>query len=247
MTSEKKRQYDRKRRANRTPKQVEEDKQTEKSYRDKNKEIIKTKAKAVRKNITPEQHLDRLRYERERYANRTPKQIEKDKQDDKSYRDKNKEIIAVKAYNYNKDYAKLSYVKEKAKKYNKKRHQMSEVIDYGKKYQKDNRKKQNQNKRYNNEDVRFEVLLAYSKRHSNSDIPCCRCCGENTDVRFLAIDHIQGKKNLSKKEAGGGDKLVPFLRKNNFPDGYQILCNNCNAAKSFPKNNNECPMKGKPH
>ena len=195
--------------------------------------------------MTPEEKRQRRKEQRE---NRTPEQIEKSKQKSKSYRDKNKEKIAVKAYDYNKDYAKLSYVKEKAKKYNKKRHQMSEVIDYGKKYQKDNGKRMNQNSRYYNEDLRFEVCLTYSKRHSNSDIPCCRCCGENTDVRFLAIDHIQGKKNLPKSEAKlGGDKLILFLRKNNFPDGYQVLCHNCNAAKGFPKNNNECPMKGKPH
>jgi hypothetical protein len=241
MTPEEKRQYERKRYANRTPAQIEREKQKSKSYREKNKEKINTKAKAVRKKMTPKQLLDLRQYERERYAklypNRTPEQIEREKQYQKFYREKNKEII----YNYNKDYVKLSYVKEKAKKYNKKRHQMSEVIDYHKKYEKDNRKRLNQNSRYYNEDKRFEVCLMYSKRHSNSDIPCCRCCGENTDVRFLAIDHIQGRKNLSKKEAGlGGDKLILFLKKNNYPEGYQVLCHNCNSAKGHSKDNT-CP------
>jgi|TARA_B110000881_G_scaffold56425_1_gene48213 hypothetical protein len=197
--------------------------------------------------MTPE---EKRKYDRELYANRTSEQIEKDKQDGKKYRanSKNKEIAKNYAKSYNKDYVKLDYVKKKAKKYNEKRNQMSEVIDYHKIYNKDNLKHINLTKQKLNVDKRFEVCLTYSKRHSNSDIPCCRCCGENTDVRFLAIDHIQGKKNLPKSEAIlGGDKLILFLKKNNFPEGYQVLCHNCNAAKGFSKNNNECPMKNKPH
>ena len=30
-------------------------------------------------------------------------------------------------------------------------------------------------------------------------------------------------------------------------DYFQILCKNCNSAKGNIKNNNECPMKNKPH
>jgi hypothetical protein len=243
MTPEEKRQYDRNRRANRTPEQIEKDKETLKSYRDKNKEKIKTKAKVVRKNITPKQHLEKLQYERELYANRTPEQIEKDKSrhknTNKKYRSKleNKK----KTYDYNKKYSQEPEVVKKRKIYQAKRRQIQEVIDYGKKYEKDNRKRLNQNSRYYNEDMRFEVCLAYSKRHSNSDIPCCRCCGENTDVRFLAMDHIQGRKNLPKKEAGlSGDKLILFLKKNNCPEGYQVLCHNCNSAKGHSKDN-KCP------
>jgi hypothetical protein len=243
MTPEEKRKNDQKRYANRTPEQIEKDKQDGKSYRDKNKEKIKKKAKAIRKNMTPEQHLDLRRYERERYANRTPEQIEKDKQDTKKYGKKYRSKLEnkKKTYDYNKKYSQEPEVVKKRKIYQANRRQMSEVIDYHKKYEKDNRKILNQNSRYYNEDKRFEVCLTYSKRHSNSDIPCCRCCGENTDVRFLAIDHIQGRKNLSKKETGlGGDRLILFLKKNNYPEGYQVLCHNCNSAKGHSKDNT-CP------
>jgi len=99
-----------------------------------------------------------------------------------------------------------------------------------------------------NESLKFEVHSFYSKLHSNSDVPCCRCCGENFILDFLSIDHIDGRKHLPKNEAKlGADALVMFLKRNNFPKGYQILCFNCNIAKGYPKNNNECPMKGKPH
>ena len=44
-----------------------------------------------------------------------------------------------------------------------------------------------------------------------------------------------------------GIDLVKWLTLNDFPDGFQILCHNCNYAKGMPKNNYECPMKNKPH
>ena len=72
---------------------------------------------------------------------------------------------------------------------------------------------------------RMIVLRHYSK----SQEPFCNCCGEK-HYEFLAVDHINGNPN--KKIRGGGD-LVRFLIKNNFPDGFQILCHNCNLAKGF--------------
>ena len=236
MTPEEKRQRRKEQRDNRIPEQIEKSKQKSKSYRDKNKEKIKTKAKEVRKNMTPEQHLERRRYERELYANRTPEQIEKDKQDTKKYGKKYRSKLEnkKKTYDYNKKYSQEPEVVKKRKIYQAKRRQIQEVIDYGKKYQKDNRKKLNQNSRYYNEDMRFEVLLAYSKRHSNSDIPCCRCCGENTDIRFLAVDHIEGRAHLPKEQKNlVGDHLISWLNRNNCPEGYQILCHNCNSAKGM--------------
>ena len=38
----------------------------------------------------------------------------------------------------------------------------------------------------------------------------------------------------------GGD-LHNWIIKNNFPDYFQILCQNCNFAKGMKKNNNKCP------
>ena len=85
---------------------------------------------------------------------------------------------------------------------------------------------------------RMKVYSVYSKLHSNSDIPCCRCC-EETIMGFLAVDHINGRKHLPEKEKNlNSTSLVNFLFKNNFPEGYQILCHNCNMAKGFY---GECP------
>jgi hypothetical protein len=94
----------------------------------------------------------------------------------------------------------------------------------------------------NRDTNRLKVLQMYSKRQSNSDIPCCNCCGENFHIQFLAIDHIAGRKEMdsepelvklgykSKFISGG---LVNWLLKNNCPDGFQILCHNCNQAKGW--------------
>ena len=97
------------------------------------------------------------------------------------------------------------------------------------------------------DEIRLEVLQYYSKRLSKSDIPCCRCCGENYHVDFLALDHISGRKEMdsdtklvklgysSLKRTVG---LHKWIIENNFPKGFQILCHNCNVAKGHY---GECP------
>jgi len=100
------------------------------------------------------------------------------------------------------------------------------------------------------DEIRLKVLQRYSKKHSKSDIPCCRCCEEKSHVDFLALDHIAGRKEMDsdtklvklgysslKRE----DSLQYWIKKNNFPKGFQILCHNCNYAKGMKRNNNKCP------
>ena len=82
--------------------------------------------------------------------------------------------------------------------------------------------------------LKFEVFSVYSKRHSNSDIPCCRCCKDSSHIEFLAVDHIHGRKHLPKEEQTlGGMDMNSWLKKNNYPKGFQILCQNCNFAKGM--------------
>jgi hypothetical protein len=68
----------------------------------------------------------------------------------------------------------------------------------------------------------------------------CACCGE-TEKRFLSIDHIDGGGNKHRKETGmkSGNEFYIWLRLQNFPPGYQVLCYNCNLGKRH--NNNVCP------
>jgi len=101
--------------------------------------------------------------------------------------------------------------------------------------------------------LRLKILQHYSKHLSNSDIPCCRCCGLNSHNQFLAIDHAQGRykmdsipelTNLGYSSKKTGDPLLRWIIKNNFPKGFQILCHSCNVAK---RDDGHCPMENKPH
>lgn len=64
----------------------------------------------------------------------------------------------------------------------------------------------------------------------------CFCCGEST-VEFLSIDHIDGYKEGPR----AGQKLYMWLRRNNYPVGFRVLCMNCNTAKGL---RGECPHIG---
>jgi hypothetical protein len=70
----------------------------------------------------------------------------------------------------------------------------------------------------------------------------CECCNE-TDIRFLTIDHKDGGGRKHRREIGIGPG-VPFyrwLKANNYPEGYTTLCFNCNCGRSV--NGGICPHK----
>lgn len=60
---------------------------------------------------------------------------------------------------------------------------------------------------------------------------CCQCCGEDEEA-FLVIDHING--GGTQHLTALGSKLYRWLIKNNLPEGFQVLCANCNMAKQRP-------------
>lgn len=60
----------------------------------------------------------------------------------------------------------------------------------------------------------------------------CACCGE-TRIEFLSIDHIDGNGSNHKKEVSygrGGANFYIWLKKNNYPPGFRVLCHNCNQS-----------------
>jgi len=67
----------------------------------------------------------------------------------------------------------------------------------------------------------------------------CVCCGV-TRKEFLTIDHIDGNGYKQKKEIGVTDSngFYRWLRRNNYPEGFQVLCFNCNCGK---RNFSVCP------
>lgn len=79
-----------------------------------------------------------------------------------------------------------------------------------------------------NRNVRLEVL-----KHYSNGIPKCSCCGESI-VEFLGIDHINGGGGKHRKQLiKDGLTIYLWLRKNDYPEGFRVLCHNCNLAIGF--------------
>src|ERR1035441_4035593 len=76
----------------------------------------------------------------------------------------------------------------------------------------------------------------------------CACCGEK-EFSFLTLDHIDGGGNADRTARFGryniaGHHMYRKLRLAGFPEGYQVLCHNCNAGRR--DNGGVCPDKRKP-
>lgn len=59
----------------------------------------------------------------------------------------------------------------------------------------------------------------------------CACCREN-HFEFLTIDHIKGggTEHRRQPKSKGGAGFYSWLKQNNFPEGFQTLCCNCNFS-----------------
>lgn len=71
----------------------------------------------------------------------------------------------------------------------------------------------------------------------------CKCCGEDERL-FLSIDHVFNDGHKYRKEKAYSRSSVHFyrwLKRKGFPDGFQVLCMNCNFGKRM--NNGICPHK----
>lgn len=58
----------------------------------------------------------------------------------------------------------------------------------------------------------------------------CKCCGEKRK-EFLAIDHTAGGGTRHRKEISSD--IYTWLKQQNYPVGFQILCHNCNMSLGF--------------
>lgn len=81
-------------------------------------------------------------------------------------------------------------------------------------------------------ELRTEVL-----RHYSNNTMSCACCGM-TGYKFLSIDHINNDGAEHREEVSSGFDYIRWFFKHEFPEGFQILCYNCNCSKGFHKG---CP------
>ncbi len=91
----------------------------------------------------------------------------------------------------------------------------------------------NEYKRKKRAKLRTEALYHYSK-----GLMKCNCCGESQE-RFLTLDHINNNGHEDKKRYGRS--MLGEVKNQGYPEGYQILCYNCNCGRAH--NNGVCPHK----
>lgn len=94
--------------------------------------------------------------------------------------------------------------------------------EYYKEWYKKNKDRHNAKTKENHKKNKEKVVNRYGGK--------CSCCGEN-ELDFLAIDHIDNNGNEHRKEVGSGTRFASWLKRNNYPEGYQVLCHNCNFSK----------------
>jgi hypothetical protein len=70
--------------------------------------------------------------------------------------------------------------------------------------------------------VKDKVFMAYGGY-------CCACCKEE-EKAFLTIDHINNDGYKHRKEIGQSN-TYRWLKDNNYPPGFQVLCMNCQWGK----------------
>ena len=78
------------------------------------------------------------------------------------------------------------------------------------------------NNNYNR--LRKEVISYYSDKK----MYCAKC--KIDDLEVLTIDHINNEGSVHRKNMKSSS-IYAWLKKSNFPDGFQVLCHNCNWLK----------------
>lgn len=72
--------------------------------------------------------------------------------------------------------------------------------------------------------LRVDILIGYGGH--------CVCCGENQE-EFLALDHVNNDGASERRNGLRTEKLYAMARREGYPSKYQLLCHNCNFAKSL--------------
>jgi len=85
---------------------------------------------------------------------------------------------------------------------------------------------------------RITVLTHYG----NEKCSCVKC--GFSDIRALSIDHINGDGANHRKEVRSSN-LYRWLIQNNYPEGFQTLCMNCQSIKRYENNEHNDKTKSK--
>ncbi|MFZ4436798.1 MAG: hypothetical protein ACOYOS_00060 [Syntrophales bacterium] len=84
--------------------------------------------------------------------------------------------------------------------------------------------------------ARAILRLEIQSHYSSGALTCARC--GFGDVRALDLDHIENNGGDHRKaigRRGATYDIYAELKRHGFPEGYQILCRNCNWIKEMEK------------
>lgn len=179
-----------------------------------------------------EKHPGKDREKSRRYRERNPDSFKKSK---KKYRESEKGK-KTKADYYEK-YKASGKAAEAQKQYYQKNKTKTEFME---RIRKSNKKSYHKNKhkhvaqnrargKQRTQEIKKRCMSGYC-----DGIPKCQICGI-TDIEVLTIDHIYGGGNrlrTERKERTGTNLHFDLIKKE-FPEGYQVLCFNCNHKKSL--------------
>lgn len=117
-------------------------------------------------------------------------------------------------------------------------------LDYQKRPEVKERKRQYANNRYkldfewrqkrkeHQKQMRINLKMNVIGYYSDDRMSCQNC--KISDIRLLSIDHINGDGAKQKRTyQKGGQQLYRWLIKNSYPEGFQVLCMNCQWLKRF--------------
>jgi len=78
---------------------------------------------------------------------------------------------------------------------------------------------------------RYQEIRKIVLEHYSGGVPECACCGE-IFIEFLSIDHIHGGGTRHRREVINGkyNSLYLWLLDKGLPEGYRVLCMNCNVS-----------------
>lgn len=206
-------------------KDLEKRREYQREYQKKWREEHPERAKEIWTKHAEENHEERLAKGRERYA-------------------ENAEEIRAKALlKYNPEYAAEYYkankerIDTRIREYNKANPEKKRA--YNKRWFEENKERKHELAKIYREVNKDEIEAKRKARHwklkievwENYGGAVCSCCGI-IEREFLTIDHINGGGGKHRKElrASGSQHIYQWLKKNNYPEGYRVLCMNCNFS-----------------
>lgn len=127
--------------------------------------------------------------------------------------------------------ANAAYCRKKARRYYAENTEAR--IAYSRRYHKLNGDQQRATMKRIHRRVKDEVFAAYGGYRC-----ACKKCQE-TNPKFLTIDHINGCTPKMRKKQGNGSQFYRWLKNNGFPKGFRVLCFNCNIGRAL--NGGVCP------